>query len=129
MKLRERPFRPDDAVPVLGDLPVPHGDGVSLVDEHDRALAFGVIADVDGALWAFVNILDEAARRPVMLHRRVLLALAAVDQPVFTLLDARKPRAQAWLERLGFRPLPDTDKTHEILITEQQLGVSIWRRL
>ncbi len=85
------------------------GRAVSMVVEG-RVLAIGGLAEVDGAVKAWVLASDEARERhPIFLHRAVKRALRWIEEDVgaarieVAAADGFKA-SRRWIERLGFVP-------------------------
>lgn len=73
-----------------------------------RVVGIGGLVRRSGAAWATVLMAPEAQRYPVAIHRAGLHAVAMFKRlrlpRVFALAQPGNPKAEAWLERLGFRP-------------------------
>jgi N-acetylglutamate synthase-like GNAT family acetyltransferase len=81
--------------------------------------------------WTFAEI-TPSARRPIVLHRLVMSGLAAADragiESVYGYCDATYPRAQAWIERMGFRPVQDNERDRELRLVEAFVQSPAWIR-
>lgn len=86
-------------------------------------VAVGGLAKVGPHWWAFLDIRDPRARKPVMLYRllKAGLASAGVDR-VLAYCDHDIARSRATLERLGFRRMSEAEKDDAIAITERWLS-------
>ena len=131
MEFRE--FRPEDAkeASVIREI-LDDGDpiiGLTLIKD-DEVAAYGGLRRVFGKNWAFFNIEDESVRKGMLIHRTVFNAIQAIthsgDLPIFTFADTSQPRAEAWLIRLGFRPLRDHERDEAIRATEEATGLKAW---
>lgn len=129
-----RPFRVEDAAgePEIVQEIIRDGDpivGVT-VEDNGNVVAYGGVRLISGHHWVFFNLEDEVARRPVLLHRTTTAAILALGRagvgPIFTFCDKSKPRAEAWLQRLGFRPLRDDEKSAVVLAAEKQVNHESW---
>lgn len=131
MTITLRPFLPSDA---SGEGDIGDESIIGLTVEIGGAVAaYAGIRQVLGHNWAFFKLLDERARRPALMHRTTLAVLDAAERcgvtPVFTFCDeSASPRAEAWLQRLGFRPLADHEKDADIRATEEIVGHDTWIR-
>lgn len=94
--------------------------------------AYGGVRTVHGRHFAFFNLVVESARKPFLLHRTVRDALAAALRsgvsPIYTPCDTSKYRAEAWLKRLGFRPVQDEERDEVIRAIEDITHNAIWIR-
>ena len=124
-----REFRLSDVPEFGSDL---KGDQVlgMTAEIEGKFAACGGVRQVLGHNWVFFRVRDERALQPVFLHRTIKAALAALDdagmRPLLAFCDHSRPRAEAWLLRLGFRPLLDDEKDWNIRVTEGSIGKNSW---
>lgn len=110
MRVTLRPARPADFAQVTGR-PLPHRVQAiaAVIDDgaDGRVIGIGGLGFRDGIAIAFVDMLPEARRYPVAIHRAGLAAMALIRRSglprVVAEADADNPAAARWLERLGFR--------------------------
>lgn len=94
-------------------------------------VAVGGLVMIGSRWWTFAEI-TPPARRPMMLHRLVMAGLAAADRAgiarIYGYCDASYPRAQAWIERMGFRPVTDAERDRELRLVEAFVRSPAWCR-
>src|SRR5262245_24683626 len=102
--LTMRAFEAADAEDLLGQ-PLVHSVGLT-AELNGKIAGFGALHRPGDRLWAIVHLYDERLRKPVLLHRiarKTLGALSGSDwRPLFAISDPARPKAAAWLKRLGF---------------------------
>ncbi len=128
-----RPFRPEDAAPVLGFVPDHALIGVT-AERNGRLACYGGVHLYEGRHWVFFHLADETLRRPMFLHRTVVRGLMAIlnggdIRPVYALCDESKVRAREWLAALGFREMSDHEKDAGIRELEARCNGSAWVKL
>jgi N-acetylglutamate synthase-like GNAT family acetyltransferase len=129
-----RTFRPEDASgegEIVAELLRDDEPIIGLTAEIDgEVAAYGGIRQVHGTAWAYFAVVNEEARSPFFLHRTMVIALSAAASagisPIYTFADTSKPRAEAWLKRLGFRPLQEHEKDPVIKATEASVNHAPW---
>lgn len=94
-------------------------------------VAVGGLVMIGSRWWTFAEI-TEPARRPMTLHRLVLGGLAAADRcginRIYGYCDVAYPRAQAWIESMGFRPVRDDERDRELRLVEGFVKAPAWVR-
>lgn len=80
--------------------------GKTLIDERSRLIGMGLVWwGPDGRWWAGMELARDVGAPRVLVHRAALDALAFAREQglvIHALCDESKPRARAWLNRLGF---------------------------
>lgn len=134
--LEVRPFETADLFAVMPsdrivDIPADwtaHGLTLTLAGEP---VAVGGLVLAGGNWWTFAEI-TEPARRPMTVHRLVMDGLAAADRigidRLYGYCDMAYPRAQAWIERMGFRPARDDERDESIRSVETIVKHTAWIR-
>jgi N-acetylglutamate synthase-like GNAT family acetyltransferase len=124
--LRIRPFHPSDSPDDC------RGRFMMALTVHvgDHVVGFGGLEWVDDKVFAFLDVLDEAYRKPFVIHRMGLAVIKAAKAAelthVFTFCDETQPNAEKWLARLGFKPLPDRERTDKIKAFEAEYQKEIY---
>lgn len=132
MRLRE--FRLEDASeePGVVDEIIRDGDPIAglTVEIGGDVAAYGGVRLIHGQSWAFFNLTDEGARNPFLLHRTTVAGILALGRAgihtIHTFADTSKPRAEAWLLRLGFRRMREDEKDEAVKAAERQTGHEAW---
>lgn len=106
MTIELRAATPGDVLALMGRLPAYRARLITMLADGEPVAIGGVLFRPDG-YWASAVITDRARAAPLSLHRagkRVFAeALACGYRPIHATPDETQPRAQAWLERLGFK--------------------------
>jgi len=129
-----REFRPEDASgePAIVREIIEDGDPIAgvTVEQDGAVVAYGGVRLIAGKSWAFLNLTDEGARKPFLLHRMTVASILALGragvETIHTFADVSKPRAEEWLLRLGFRKMQHHEKDETILAAEAQTGHQAW---
>ena len=113
-EIRLRPFRREDLV-VDGkvmDWPVE----ALTAEIEGKVIACAGLQRPDGRLWVFLDIIDERARQPHLLHRaaRKLQDIAPRGETIYAHRDRAEPTSGRWLTRLGFRPTGTKHLNYEV---------------
>ena len=108
MKVVIRPATAADFA-VLVEMPLPYRVRAFAAVRGDEVLGVGGLGfKPDGTVVAFVHAAPGAQRFKVAFHRAGLMAMAEARRlglrRVVATAETQHPRAEAWLERLGFRP-------------------------
>jgi hypothetical protein len=121
MKIALRPSTPADVMALLGRPPAYRARLITILADDQPIAVGGIIFRPDG-YWASAQITDAARKVPLALHRagkRVFAeALARGYRPIYATPDATQPRAQAWLERLGFKRSDSVIDGKPVLVLE-----------
>jgi hypothetical protein len=121
--LTYRHFRADDARKMLRISMSGIVGGVTAVDENGCIVAFGgVFKYYDGRHWGFFNIFDESYRTGLVIHRVAVGILGIMTRAgirVHAICNLGHPRGEAWVAKLGFRPLRPEERDEDICDIEQ----------
>lgn len=119
MTVTLRPAIADDFAAVGGEA-VPVRTRAKTIEIDGVVAGVGGVGHLpDGAMVAFGHFTDELRKKPLALHKAALGVLrearARSAGPIVAKADPGIPRAEAWLDRLGFKPMQVGDKTVWVL--------------
>lgn len=132
-RLVVRPFQPEDAKLEGGEAGTPSVGLTALID--GELAGYGGITLMGGRHWGFFHLGGEGGKylrggAKVWVHRMTLQLLASVQSvgEIWAVCDEVYPNAARWMERLGFRQVPDSEKPADVLAYEEALGCKAWLR-
>jgi RimJ/RimL family protein N-acetyltransferase len=108
-RVQFRPSVPADFLALIGSLPAYRSHSITALLDGEVVGVGGVVFRPRGEIWASCVISEKGRRYPVAVHRAGLMAIAMFRRQgfrrVYAAAEPGNAKADAWLDRLGFRPM------------------------
>lgn len=123
-----REFKKEDAGPEGQEMDVIAG--LTCEGDDGKVWGFAGIMRFLGLPIVFFNIVDERARKPVLVHRSIKqgVQMAVTNMvTVYAVRDKSEITSERWLTRLGFEPMDAEEKTGSMRTIERMWDGEFWR--
>jgi hypothetical protein len=116
-----RDFKKEDAGPKAEEIDVIAG--LTCEGEDGKVWGFAGVMRVCGLPIVFFNILDERARKPVLVHRSIKQGAEMAGRQlgvIYAVRDKSETTSERWLTKLGFAKMPADEKTGSMRTIERE---------
>jgi N-acetylglutamate synthase-like GNAT family acetyltransferase len=124
-----RPFHPSDFEKLERVISTNPAFGLTAVRDG-QPIGYAGLHFFGGRAWVFFRSNDPSVRNGMFLHRTTRRWLAAAMAlgvtNIWAMCDTDMPRAETWLDALGFRPASDDEKDTAIVTVEASISQKAW---